>query len=191
MSDKIKYNYSGNRQGMWDREAWRQRKQQAVEKQYTRPAYSHIMREYIDNQQRVILDKTQWLWLNFKEKKARYGRMSEGYNEPATIWEYVEYMRNYYKSGVKIITFKQLKDVAKFDGRRRKNRIYAAVLIDSPRLFLSMMNKRTINEEYAQMWRNLAIHEEYVEVRAVKEYLEEQLQQINNQLERVKKRIKY
>lgn len=191
MSDKIKYNYSGNRQGMWDREAWRQRKKQAAEKQYTRPAYGHMVRDYMDNQKRVILDKTQWLWLNFTEKKARFGRMSDRYNEPATIWEYVEFVRHYLKNGIKEITFKQLKSIANFDGRRKKNRIYAIVLIDSPFLFLSMMNKRTINEEYAQMWRNLAIHGEYVEVRAVKEYLEEQLQQINNQLERVKKRIKY
>jgi len=192
MAKRVKYNYSGNMRGMWDRQEWKARKDQNLRSMsYTRPAYSHIMLDYLDNQKRVLLDKTQWLWLNFTDKKARYGRMSEGYNEPATIWEYVEYMRNYFNKGIKIITFSQLKAVANFDGRRRKNRIYAAVLIDDPFLFLSMMNKRTINEEYAQMWRNLNIHGEYVEVRAVKEYLEEQLQQINNQLERVEKRIKY
>ena len=190
MSDKIRYNYSGNRQGMWDREEWRLRKQKAAEKQYSRPAYNHIMEEYIDNQKRVILDKTQWLWLNFKEKKARFGTMSIDYNEPATIWEYVEFMRNYFKSGVRVITFKQLREVAKFDGRRRKNRIYAAVLIDNPWLFMSMMNRRTVNQEYEKMWRNLDIHGEYIEVKAIKEYLERQLQQINSKLERVERNVK-
>ena len=67
MSEKLKYNYSGDRRGMSPH------RKRVFDHSYLRPAYNHILNEYLDNQRKVILDRSAWLWLSFKDKKARFG----------------------------------------------------------------------------------------------------------------------
>ena len=105
------------------------------------------------------------------------------YNEPATIWEYIEYMRNYHSKGIKSITFKELKSVCNFDGRRRKNRIYALIPVDSLFLFSKMLrNKLTIEKEFDAMLRKLDIYNPKVLKEELIKVLEKQIETLKKQI---------
>ncbi len=88
------------------------------------------MESYFTETQDVKLDINAWVWLDFKTKRARWGSVSDGslYEVPATLEEYLAFMKYFFSKGIKECWFRELKEYVTFYGRTARDRKYYCVI---------------------------------------------------------------
>lgn len=87
--------------------------------------FKAITENYWEEIQSIVLDSNKWVWLDYQKKKVIFGSWPRGTNVvPATLEEYLAFMRFFYARGVSECWFRELKQYCDFYGRSKDGRKY-------------------------------------------------------------------
>lgn len=109
-----------------------------------------ITENYWDNIQNIILDKDNWVWLDYHAKRVYYGR-EKSLNissVPATLEEYLAFKKHFLSKGVKECWFRELKQYVDFYGRTPQGRKYYVTLALDERDFEHLLSERKKISKY-------------------------------------------